>query len=54
MKLVKMRHADDGKLADVHPDEVENYRAGGFSVVEEAPVEEAPAEAEPRKRRRSR
>lgn len=28
--LVKMTR--DGKGADVHPDEVENYKAGGWSV----------------------
>lgn len=33
MKLVKMiRH--DGKEADVHPEMVEDYRAGGFREVE--------------------
>ncbi len=29
---VKMER-DDGKTADVHPDEVENYRFGGFQAV---------------------
>lgn len=28
---------DDGDLADVHPDEVENYRMGGYQVVESEP-----------------
>lgn len=31
-KLVKM--AKDGKSADVHPLEVDNYRSGGFQVVQ--------------------
>lgn len=29
-KLTKMRR-EDGKTADVHPDEVQNYRQGGYS-----------------------
>lgn len=33
MKLVKMKH-EDGRTADVHPDEVENYKSGGYRVVE--------------------
>lgn len=31
-KLVKMRN-DDGLLADVHPDEVDNYRMSGFRAI---------------------
>lgn len=30
--LVKMQR--DGKTADVHPLEVENYRAGGWQLIE--------------------
>lgn len=33
MKLVKMIR-DDGHEADVHPSEVENYKVGGYRVVE--------------------
>lgn len=33
IKLQKMRHVDTEQLADVHPDEVENYRAGGFVAI---------------------
>jgi hypothetical protein len=29
---IKMQNGD--RFADVHPDEVENYRAGGFEVVD--------------------
>jgi hypothetical protein len=29
-KLVKMEHVDTGKKADVHPEEVENFKKGGF------------------------
>lgn len=32
-KLVKMRRESDGKLAEVHPDEVENFRRGDFKEV---------------------
>lgn len=31
-KLVSMKHLDTGKLADVHPDEVDNYKKGGYAV----------------------
>jgi hypothetical protein len=36
----KMQRPSDGKMADVHPDEVENMRAHGWRVaeVETAPV----------------
>lgn len=33
MKLVKMVN-DDGKQADVHPEMVDDYKAGGFREVE--------------------
>lgn len=32
---VKMKHCDTGKEADVHTDEVANYQAGGYIVVEQ-------------------
>lgn len=32
---IKMQR-EDGKTADVHPDEVENYRAGGFEPADKA------------------
>lgn len=32
VKLIKMRR-DDGHTADVHPDEVENYKTGGYVVI---------------------
>lgn len=32
-KLVKMVRAEDGKTADVHPDMVDDYKAGGFAEV---------------------
>lgn len=56
--LVKMRrHPDFAHLVpqecDVHPAEVENYKAGGFLVVEAAAlVEDAPAETPKRGRPR--
>lgn len=31
---VKMQHAGKDFMADVHPDEVENYRAAGWQEVE--------------------
>lgn len=31
--LVKMENKETGKTADVHPDEVENYKKGGFTEV---------------------
>lgn len=31
--LVHMIRESDGKTADVHPAEVENYRAGGFEPI---------------------
>jgi|LUMN01.1.fsa_nt_gb hypothetical protein len=33
-KLVKMYRELDGKTADVHPSEVENYKLGDFKVLE--------------------
>lgn len=36
MILIKMQTAE-GKTADVHPDMVEDYKAGGYLVVEQAP-----------------
>lgn len=36
MKLVKMAHADTGHKVDVHPDMVEDYKSGGYRVVEPA------------------
>lgn len=33
--LVKMKR-EDGKEADVHPDMIDHYAAGGFAVVEAA------------------
>jgi hypothetical protein len=32
-QAVKMRR-DDGKTADVHPDMVDDYRTGGYEVVQ--------------------
>lgn len=34
MKLVKMI-CDNGREADVHPNEVENYKAGGYRVIDD-------------------
>lgn len=53
MQLVPMIRYD-GLLANVHPDEVANYRAGGYSVVEAAPVaapvvDQSPKRGHPRK-----
>lgn len=36
VKLIKMQRAD-GHTADVHPDEVDNYKEGDYRVVEAAP-----------------
>lgn len=33
-KLVKMARESDGLTADVHPAEVENYKTGGFKLVQ--------------------
>lgn len=33
-KLIKMQR--DGHVVDVHPEMVEDYRAGGYSEIEEA------------------
>lgn len=33
-KLVKMFRESDGKFADVHPSEVENYKTGNYRVLE--------------------
>jgi hypothetical protein len=33
MSTVRMQRAD-GFTADVHPDEIDNYRAGGFEVAD--------------------
>jgi len=42
--LVKMRR-DDGTEADVHPAEVENFREGGFDVVEAKAAAKKPRNA---------
>lgn len=47
--LVKMHHETTGKTADVHPDEVANYRAGGY-VVAEQPQAEKPKRGRPAKK----
>lgn len=54
----------DGKTADVHPDEVENYAAGGFRKVKDASEkaiqqkeqaeDETEAQAKPQVKRRGR
>lgn len=46
-ELVKMTRdsADEPKAADVHPDEVENYKAGGWVVAEKPPAKKAKADA---------
>lgn len=33
-KLVKMYRERDGKTADVHPSEVDNYKLGDYKVLE--------------------
>jgi hypothetical protein len=33
IKLVKMAHVDSGKEADVHPDEVENWKSCGYKEI---------------------
>lgn len=33
-KLVKMFRDSDGKFADVHPSEIENYKMGDYRVLE--------------------
>lgn len=33
-KFVKMFRESDGKFADVHPSEVENYKMGDYKVLE--------------------
>ena len=40
---IPMRRESDGKTADVHPDEVENYRLGGFEPA--ATIKEAASAA---------
>lgn len=37
---IKMIHSDSGKTADVHKDEVANYKAGGY--IEDKPKKKAP------------
>lgn len=37
-KTVKMIREEDGREADVHPDMVEEYKAGGFAEVKPRPV----------------
>lgn len=37
MKLVKMAHFVTGKTADVHPSEVSNFKAGGYTEIDEKP-----------------
>lgn len=32
-KTVKMYNSEQDRFADVHPDEVENYRKGGYQEV---------------------
>lgn len=39
MKTVLMVRNDDGKTADVHPDEVENWRRAGWATVKPARAE---------------
>lgn len=41
MKTIRMVRGD-GKAADVHPDMVEDYRAGGFEIAEGARADFAP------------
>lgn len=33
IKLVKMFNPDNGRVADVHPDEVEHWRKAGWRLV---------------------
>jgi hypothetical protein len=51
MQLVEMINAD-GKSVDVHPDEVENYAAGGYQVVK--PVFVQPSKKPTAKRKAKR
>jgi hypothetical protein len=36
MKTIPMKRNEDGKTADVHPDEVDNMKAVGFEEVKPA------------------
>lgn len=49
IKLQKMRHVDTEQLADVHPEEVENYRAAGFVAIYDEDDAEAQANVSKRK-----
>lgn len=35
MKLIKMKNEEKGIKADVHPDMVKDYEAGGYVIIEE-------------------
>lgn len=55
MATVKMVRDGEPNTADVHPDEVANYAAGGWSVAEQ--IEMAPEDApvtEPKRKARGR
>lgn len=42
MSTVKMINEESGVSADVHKDEVENYKTAGFKEVKKAPAKKAP------------
>lgn len=44
---VPMKHLDTGKTADVHSDEVDNWKAHGWREVETAPAPLPPPPAAP-------
>lgn len=48
MNTVKMENLDTGIIADVHPDEVENYRTGGYRLVYSEADAAEQAEAKPK------
>lgn len=33
--LIKMKHVDTGHNVDVHPDMVDDYKSGGYHVIEQ-------------------
>ena len=47
MDLIKMQRHADGRMANVHPSMVDEYKAGGFRIVEPKPAGAAPVKRKP-------
>jgi len=47
VKLIKMRRESDGFESDVHPDEIDNYKTGGFVCIYDEIDAKAQAKTEP-------